>query len=76
MISYFEDDPYDPGGRGPRSEALLAAHGVPHLVIDQPEGFAGHSADDGGLFLAASAPACSAVAGNGPMPSRKACDKG
>ncbi len=76
MIVYFKDDPYDPGGRGPRSEALLAAHGVPHLVIDQPEGFAGHSADDGGLFLRRFGACLLAVAGNGPMPSRKACDKG
>jgi dienelactone hydrolase len=75
MITYFKDDPYDPGDRGPRSQALLAAHGVAHLVIDQPEGLVGHSADDGDLFLRRFGACLLAVAGDGPMPGRETCDK-
>ncbi|MGO8917675.1 MAG: alpha/beta hydrolase [Stellaceae bacterium] len=74
MISYFKDDPYDPGGRGPRSDELLAAHDVPHLVIDQPDGFSGHSSDDTGLFLRRFGACVLAVAGDGPMPSRARCE--
>ena len=36
MAFYFHGDDYDPGGRGERSDAILAAHGLPHVVIDQP----------------------------------------
>ena len=28
MIAYFPNDPYDPGGRGPRTEEILTRHGV------------------------------------------------
>ena len=76
MITYFADDPYDPGGRASRSEELLAAHGVPHLVIDRPRGLSGHSADDGALFLRRFGACMLAVAGDGPMPSAAACDSG
>jgi dienelactone hydrolase len=75
MITYFKDDPYDPGGRGTRSEALLAAHGVPHLVIDRPEGLAGHSADDGELFRRRFGACLLAVAGSGAMPSVASCER-
>lgn len=76
MITYFKDDPFDPGGRGPRSDELLSAHGVPHLVIDQPRGLSGHSADDGALFLRRFGACMLAVAGDGPMPSPASCDRG
>jgi dienelactone hydrolase len=36
MAFYFHGDDYDPGGRGERSDAILAARGLPHVVIDQP----------------------------------------
>jgi len=74
MISYFKDDPYDPGDRGPRSEALLAAHGVPHLIIDQPDGFSGHGAASTALFQRRFGACMLAVAGDGPMPSAAGCD--
>lgn len=74
MISYFADDPYDPGGRGPRSDELLAAHGVPHLVIDRPEGFSGHASANSGLFLRRFGACVLAVAGDGPMPTRASCE--
>ena len=74
MISYFKGDPYDPGGRGEKSAALLAAHNVPHLVIDGPEGFSGHGAGNSGLFLRRFGGCVLAVAGDGPMPARQSCE--
>lgn len=76
MISYFTDDPYDPGGRGETSEQLLAAHGVPHLVLDRPAGFSGHFAGNSALFERRFGACMLAVAGDGPMPSAASCDSG
>jgi hypothetical protein len=73
MISYFSDDPFDPGGRGEKSAAILAAHDVPHLVIDRPDELAGHNAGDSALFLRRFGACVLAVAGDGPMPSRAEC---
>jgi hypothetical protein len=42
MVFYFHGDDFDPGGRGARSEEILAARQVEHLVIDQPAGLVGH----------------------------------
>jgi dienelactone hydrolase len=36
MIFFFHGDDFDPGGRGDRARTILAAHGLPYLVIDQP----------------------------------------
>jgi dienelactone hydrolase len=36
MAFYFHGDDFDPGGRGERTSAILAAHKLPHLVVDQP----------------------------------------
>jgi dienelactone hydrolase len=36
MAFYFHGDDFDPGGRGERTSAILAAHNLPHLVVDQP----------------------------------------
>lgn len=74
MISYFDNDPYDPGGRGPRSEERLAAHGVPHLIIDRPTEFSGHASGNTGLFLRRFGACVLAVAGDGPMPTREQCE--
>jgi hypothetical protein len=73
MISYFADDPYDPGGRGAKSDEILAEHAVPHLVIDQPAGLSGHNAGDSGLFLRRFGACMLEVAGDGPMPTRESC---
>jgi dienelactone hydrolase len=73
MISYFTDDPYDPGGRGAKSDEILAKNDVPHLVIDRPAGLSGHNAGDSGLFLRRFGACMLAVAGDGPMPTRESC---
>jgi dienelactone hydrolase len=76
MISYFKGDPYDPGGRGPRSAALLAAHHVPHLVLDEPQGFTGHFGGMTALYVRRFGACLLAVAGTGPMPTLQSCDSG
>jgi dienelactone hydrolase len=42
MAFYFHGDDFDPGGRGERTIAILAAHKLPHLVVDQPAGLTTH----------------------------------
>jgi hypothetical protein len=42
MLFYFKDDEFDPGGRGDRSEEILTARGIPHLIIDRPTGLMTH----------------------------------
>ncbi|HUC64117.1 MAG TPA: alpha/beta hydrolase [Stellaceae bacterium] len=74
MISYFNDDPYDPGGRAAKSDALLAAQGVPHLVLDRPDGFSGHFSGNTVLFARRFGACLLAVAGDGPMPTPASCD--
>jgi dienelactone hydrolase len=36
MLFYFHGDDFDPGGRGERSRAILAARQLAYVVIDQP----------------------------------------
>jgi len=36
MAYFFHGDDFDPGGRGERTGTILAARGLPHVVIDQP----------------------------------------
>lgn len=74
MISYFKDDPYDPGGRGPASEEVLTDHRLPHLVIDRPDGFSGHFSGNSVQFMRRFGACVLAVAGDGPMPARRGCE--
>lgn len=76
MIGYFAGDPYDPGGRAQKSAALLEAHGVPHVVLDRPSGFAGHFSGNTALFARRFGACLLAVAGGGPMPTPARCDSG
>jgi pimeloyl-ACP methyl ester carboxylesterase len=44
LLAFFHGDDYDPGGRAVAAESILSSHGVPHLILDQPRGLAGHLA--------------------------------
>lgn len=44
MMFLFDDDPYDPGGRGPVSNRILDQNQIDHLVVDHPLGWSGHGA--------------------------------
>lgn len=44
MLFFFDQDGYDPGGRGTRAEAILQTRGLAHLIVDRPEGWSGHGA--------------------------------
>jgi dienelactone hydrolase len=73
MLSFFEDDPYDPGGRGEKARAIFAAHGVPHLVIDRPAEFKGHGSGNSGLFLRRFGDCMLGIAGDAAVPTREEC---
>ncbi|HZH28411.1 MAG TPA: alpha/beta hydrolase [Azospirillaceae bacterium] len=51
MLAFFHGDAFDPGGRAERVESILAAKGLPHLVLDQPTDLIGHAASASGLFV-------------------------
>ncbi len=42
MLFYFHADDFDPGGRGDRSRAILAARQLPYVVVDQPPQLTSH----------------------------------
>ena len=50
LVAFFRDDPFDPGGRGPATEAALARRPITHLVIDRPEIPTGHGGANGAFF--------------------------
>ena len=50
MMFFFHGDDFDPGGRGDRSRQILAARGVPNLIIDQPRQLTTHWAATTPLF--------------------------
>lgn len=52
MLFFFRDDEFDPGGRAPRSEAILEERDLPHLIIDRPAGLATHWAAGTDQFAA------------------------
>ncbi|HWI27190.1 MAG TPA: alpha/beta hydrolase [Stellaceae bacterium] len=76
MIGYFKNDPYDPGGRARKSAELLAAHGVPHVVLERPQGFSGHFSGNTALFVRRFGACLLQVSGDGPMPTPASCDSG
>jgi dienelactone hydrolase len=51
MLFFFHGDDFDPGGRGEHARAILAAHKVEHMVVDQPAYLTGHWAASTGLFV-------------------------
>jgi dienelactone hydrolase len=44
MLFFFEDDDYDPGGRGFQAERILRERDVIFEIFDRPAGFVGHRA--------------------------------
>ena len=46
-LFFFKRDIFDPGGRGPIADQILAAHGLAHLVVDRPAGLRTHWAGAG-----------------------------
>jgi pimeloyl-ACP methyl ester carboxylesterase len=44
IATFFRDDEFDPGGRGPVTRDTLVRNHVASLVIDSPAGFIGHGA--------------------------------
>lgn len=75
MIAYFQDDPYDPGGRGPRTEEILTRHGVPHLLLDQPSGFSGHGSGQSGRFFRRFSNCWLGLVSDGPVPRQSDCER-
>jgi len=73
MIAFFTDDPFDPGGRGAEAEAILTRHGVPHLIVDRPEGLSGHGASSSGLFYRRFGPCLRTMVGDGAVPKLGEC---
>ncbi len=51
MVFYFHGDDFDPGGRGERTQEILAAHHLEHVVIDQPPQLTSHWAATTPLFV-------------------------
>ncbi|MFI4986487.1 MAG: hypothetical protein ACHQF3_03520 [Alphaproteobacteria bacterium] len=73
MVSFFRDDPYDPGSRGAATEASLAVRHVPHLVIDRPEIPSGHGGANGRFFARRFGPCVLALLAAPEVPSLAAC---
>ena len=73
VVAYFEDDPFDPGGRGRATEQILSADRVEHLVIDAPPGLDGHIAGSSIAFAARYAGCLVAIAEGAPMRPEAAC---
>jgi hypothetical protein len=47
---FFNDDEYDPGGRGAATQSAFDKRAVPHILIDGPAGLTGHAASWFPLF--------------------------
>jgi dienelactone hydrolase len=74
MISFFNRDLFDPGGRGPRADKILAARGIPHLIIDRPGVLEGHGAGSSVYFARRFGACWLAVAETGQVPALSACE--
>ena len=74
MITFFTDDPFDPGGRGAKADAILGRHGVPHLIVDRPDGLNGHGASSSALFYHRFGRCLRAMVGDGAVPALRDCE--
>lgn len=50
MLFYFNDDPYDPGGRGAQSQRILADRHIVYVVVNKPPMLNSHWAASTPLF--------------------------
>jgi hypothetical protein len=73
MLSFFDDDDYDPGGRTQPSDEILTRHRIAHLIIDRPLELSGHGSGSSGLFARRFAHCALALAGPGPVPALDRC---
>jgi pimeloyl-ACP methyl ester carboxylesterase len=74
MITFFAEDPFDPGGRGAKADQILTRHGVPHLIVDRPDGLIGHGASSSALFYHRFGSCLRAMVGDGAVPERRDCE--
>lgn len=74
VISFFNRDLFDPGGRGPKADRILTEHGVPHLIIDRPAVLEGHGAGSSVYFAKRFGSCWLAAAETGQVPARTACE--
>ncbi len=73
MLSFFDGDDFDPGGRAKPSEEILARRRIGHLVLDRPPELSGHGSGSSGLFARRFAPCALALAGGGTIPPLARC---
>jgi hypothetical protein len=74
IISFFNRDRFDPGGRGPQADRILTARGVPHLIIDRPAVIEGHGVGSSVYFARRFGPCWLAAAETGQAPALPACE--
>jgi hypothetical protein len=74
MIAFWQNDPYDPEGRGSDAEKTLSKHNVPHLVLDHPVGTDGHRWGNGTVFVERFGACVLRIMSDDAMPSLAECD--
>ncbi|HEV2676286.1 MAG TPA: alpha/beta hydrolase [Aliidongia sp.] len=74
IISFFNRDLFDPGGRGPKADRILGERGVPHLIIDRPAVLEGHGAGSSVYFARRFGPCWLTAAETGQMPALASCE--
>lgn len=73
LLFLFEGDPYDPGGRGAKLEAIFDRQHTAHAIVDRPAGFSGHDAAFGEAFAAAFGPCIAAFIDASPAQGAARC---
>ena len=72
-LFFFEGDIFDPGGRGPIADQILAARGLTHIVIDKPAELPTHWAAAGTAFARQYASCLVAFAAGNPSAGALGC---
>jgi hypothetical protein len=75
MLFFFHGDEFDPGGRAERAGEILAARGLPHIIVDQPADLPGHGAANTGLFVRRFADCISAFVDPVRLASMASCEQ-